>query len=100
MMGGLCFMVDSKMCIGVDIDKITGGSRVMARIGEDQYAYALEKKGCSEFNITGKAMKGFVLVTDEVIDMQKDLEYWGQLCLDFNPLAKLSKKKSKAKIRN
>lgn len=92
MMGGLCFMVDSKMCVGVDIDKNIGTSRIMARIGEDKYQQALQKNGCSEFNITGRAMKGFVFVSAEGIDMQKDLEYWIQLCLDYNPLAKSSKK--------
>ena len=94
MMGGLCFMVDNKMCIGVDIDKNTGTSRIMARIGEDNYQQALQKNGCSEFNITGRAMKGFVFVSAEGIDMRKDLEYWTQLCLDHNPFAKSSKKKS------
>lgn len=93
MMGGLCFMVDNKMCVGVDIDKTTGDSRIMARIGEDKYQQALQKNGCSEFNITGKAMKGFVFVSSEGIDMQEDLEYWVQLCLDYNPFAKSGKKK-------
>jgi len=39
-------------------------------------------------------MKGFVFVSADEIDMQNDLEYWIQLCLDFNPLAKSSKKKN------
>ena len=90
-MGGLCFMVDGKMCIGVDIDKKTRASRLMARIGKDKYEQALLKKGCSEFNITGRVMKGFVFVSEEGIDLDKDLEHWIQLCLDFNPLAKSSK---------
>ncbi|MBL4592961.1 MAG: TfoX/Sxy family protein [Flavobacteriales bacterium] len=95
MMGGLCFMVDEKMCIGVDIDKITGIPRIMGRVGEKAYEDALKKEGCSEFNITGRAMKGFVFVSAEGIDMQVDLEYWIQLCLDYNPLAKKSKKRNK-----
>ncbi|MCL6218173.1 TfoX/Sxy family protein [Zunongwangia pacifica] len=93
MMGGLCFMVNDKMCIGVDTEKTTGNARIMARIGENVYDNALKQKGCSEFNITGKAMKGFVFVSGEGIDTHKDLEYWVQLCLDFNPMAKASKKK-------
>ncbi|MEE9362347.1 MAG: TfoX/Sxy family protein [Cellulophaga sp.] len=93
MMGGLCFMVEDKMCIGVGIDKTKGTSRIMARIGEDEYPQALHKNGCSEFNITGKAMKGFVFVSEEGIDIQDDLEYWIQQCLNYNPFAKSSKKK-------
>jgi hypothetical protein len=93
MMGGLCFMVDNKMCIGVDIDKKTGIPRIMVRIGKDEYEQALLKKGCSEFNFTGRVMKGFVFVSNQGIDMQEDLEYWVQLCLNYNPLAKSSKRK-------
>lgn len=39
MFGGLCFMVDDKMCLGVVHDE------VMARIGVDAYEAALEKTG-------------------------------------------------------
>jgi len=94
MMGSLCFMVNEKMCIGVNIDKTTGTSRIVGRVGDKAYENALKKKICSEFNITGRAMKGFVYVSAEGIDMQEDLEYWIQLCLDYNPLAKKSKKKT------
>jgi len=92
MMGGLCFMVDQKMCVGINTDRTTGLPRFMGRIGEAVYNESLKKEGCSEFNITGKAMKGFVFVSAEGIDMQKDLEYWIQLCLDYNPFAKKSKR--------
>jgi hypothetical protein len=48
-------------------------------------------------DFTGKVLKGFLLVDPVGIDMQKDLEQWIQLCLDFNPKAKSSKKTSTAK---
>ena len=87
MFGGLCFMVDNKMCIGVMKDE------VMARIGLESYGMALEKSGCSEMNFTGRPMKGYVFLKDDAIDLDVDLEYWVQLALDFNPKAKASKKK-------
>ena len=96
MMGGLCFMVDDKMCMGLDTDKSNGRARMMARVGEDSYKSALEKEHCSGFIFTGRPMKGFVYVDSEGFDMQEDLEGWVQLCLDYNPLAKKSKKKKKA----
>lgn len=92
MMGGLCFMVDGKMCVGADKDKRTNKNRLMARLGEHVYEDALNKPGCSYMDITGKPLTGFVLVGEEAIDQDSDLEYWIQLCLDFNPLAKRSKK--------
>lgn len=91
MMGGLCFMVDAKMCMGIVKEEL------MARIGTDSYSDALTKPGCKEMNFTGRAMKGYVFVAPEAIDLDTNLEYWVQLCLDFNPLAKASPKKKKAK---
>lgn len=92
MMGGLCFMVDDKMCVGVDQDKRTAYNRLMARVGEHAYLEALKRPGCKPFDITGKALKGFVLVEEEAIDLDPELEYWVQLSLDYNPLARRSKK--------
>ncbi|OIQ39367.1 MAG: RNA methyltransferase [Bacteroidetes bacterium MedPE-SWsnd-G1] len=89
MFGGLCFMVDDKMCIGVTRDE------VMARIGVDAYEDALKKPGCKEMNFTGRPMKGYVFLSDDATDMESDLAYWIQLALDFNPLAKASKKGKK-----
>jgi len=93
MMGGLCFMVDEKMCFGMHIDKSSGQSFLMARVGLDQYEQALSKEHCSIMNFTGREMKGFVFITEEGIDTDKDLESWIQRCLNYNPQAKKSKKK-------
>jgi len=87
MMGGLCYMVDDKMCIGVVKNNL------MARIDPDIYEEALTKTGCKEMDFTSRSMKGFVFVEPRGIDLDEDLDYWVELCLDFNPLAKSSKKK-------
>ena len=87
MMGGLTFMIDDKMCVGIIKDDL------LARINPDIYESSLEKEGCKEMKFTGRPMKGFVLIEAEAIDDDADLDYWIQLCLDFNPLAKSSKKK-------
>ena len=87
MMGGLTIMVDNKICIGIVKNEL------MARIDPDIYENALQKKGCKEMNFTGRPMKGFVFIEPESIDMEDDLNYWVQLCLDYNPKAKSSKKK-------
>lgn len=91
MMGGLCFMVDDKMCVGIVKEQL------MARVGAENYEAALQKEGCKEMKFTGRPLKGFVFVEPDAIDMEKDLEYWVQLCLDYNPFAKSSKKKKKKK---
>jgi TfoX/Sxy family transcriptional regulator of competence genes len=89
MMGGLCYMVNDKMCAGVVKDQL------MARIGPEAYNSAIEKQGCRPMDFTGRPMKGYVFVKPEAIDMEKDLAHWLQLCLDFNPLAVSSKKRKK-----
>lgn len=97
MMGGLCFMVDDKMCFGMHIDKGTNSSLLMARVGLDNYKKALKKEHCMEMNFTGRSMKGYVFITEDGIDLDDDFNYWIQMCLDFNPIAKSSKKKSTKK---
>jgi TfoX/Sxy family transcriptional regulator of competence genes len=87
MMGGLCYMVEDKMCFGIVKDQL------MARIGPERYAEALKHEGVDEMNFTGRTMKGYVFVNSMAIDFDEALEYWIELCLAFNPLAKSSKKK-------
>ena len=87
MMGGLTFMVDNKMCVGIVKEDL------MARIGPEAYPHALKKEGCKEMKFTGRAMEGYVFIEPDAIDLDEDLSYWIQLSLDFNPLAKSSKKK-------
>lgn len=93
MMGGLIFMVDDKMCIGVDIDKESGEDRLMARIGEVAYQQALAEKGSREMDFTGKPMKGFVFISPDGFDTEEDLAFWIQKALDHNKDAKSSKKR-------
>ncbi len=95
MMGGLCFMVNEKMCIGIDTDK-RDKDRLMARIDPDIYEQALTKKGAGPMDITGRPMKGFVFIEEKGISSDKDLEYWVQLALDYNPKAKSSKKSKRS----
>ncbi|HYC85558.1 MAG TPA: TfoX/Sxy family protein [Chryseosolibacter sp.] len=87
MMGGLCFMVRDKMFMGVQKETL------MARIDPGDYEMALRKKGCREMDFTGRPMKGFVFLDPVAVDLDRDLEYWIQLCLAYNPKAKSSKKK-------
>ncbi len=93
MMGGLCFMVNDKMCCGIHFDKKKEMDLLMARIGPDAIDEAMKKEGCLPMDFTGRPMKGFVFVTPDGFDLDVDLEYWVQLCLDFNPLAKRSKRR-------
>jgi TfoX/Sxy family transcriptional regulator of competence genes len=87
MMGGVAFMVNQKMCVGIVKNDL------MARIDPEIYDEALEKPGCRPMDFTGKHMKGWVFIGPEGLQKIKDLEYWIGLALDFNLKAKSSKKK-------
>ncbi len=95
MFGGLCFMVDNKMCCGVHWDKKKETDLLMARIGEAASEDAMKRMGCHPMDFTGRPMRGYVFVTPDGYDLDEDLAYWIGLCVTFNPLAKASAKKKK-----
>ena len=90
MFGGLCFMVNDKMCIGVN------KGRIMVRFDPAMNDEIMEKEGARPMEFTGRTMKGFVFV-DEKILTKKKLTYWVKLALDYNKFAKSSKKKAAKK---
>ena len=94
MMGGLMFMVDEKMFCGIHYDKKRKTDLLMVRIGEEASIEASTKTGCHPMDFTGRPMKGFVFVDPTGFDLDDDLAYWIQLCINFNPLAESSKKKT------
>src|SRR5258706_3170016 len=87
MFGGLCFMVNDKMCVGVEKE------RLMIRLDPAKYDEALEKEGCTPMTFTGKEMKGYVFVNIDALNTKKKLEYWVRLALEYNSIAKASKKR-------
>jgi TfoX/Sxy family transcriptional regulator of competence genes len=89
MFGGLCFMVNDKMCIGVEKE------RLMIRLDPAVYEEVMEKDGCMPMDFTGRVMKGYVFVSADAVTTKKKLDYWVKLALEYNKIAKPSKKKRK-----
>lgn len=87
MFGGLCFMANDKMCVGVEKE------RLMVRLDPAKYDEVIEKEGCGPMNFTGKIMKGYVFVDIDALNTKSKLAYWIKLALEFNKIAKASKKK-------
>jgi TfoX/Sxy family transcriptional regulator of competence genes len=88
MMGGLIFMVNDKMCLGVMQDDL------MVRLAPEECEAALEKVGCHTLQFKGRAAKSLVLVDVEEIKGKRQLDQWVSLALAFNKVAKSSKKKA------
>ena len=77
MFGGLAFMVNGNMCVGVIKDLL------MARVGPDQYSESLTLPGTSEMDFTGRVMKGMVFVDQSVLGEDEQLKAWILRCLQF-----------------
>lgn len=86
MFGGVCYMVNNKMCVGVV------GDEMMCRIDPLKEEEALGRKGCRPMDFTGRPMKGYVFVNMEGLKRNTDFEYWLGLCLEFNKIARSSRK--------
>jgi TfoX/Sxy family transcriptional regulator of competence genes len=85
MFRGVCFMVNGKMCVCVGHDEL------MCRVAPEVFEEAIERNGCRAMMRNGKAVKGFVFVSEEGWKAKKDFNYWIKQCLDFNSLAKATK---------
>jgi TfoX/Sxy family transcriptional regulator of competence genes len=92
MFGGVCILVDDKMCSCVKTDKSSGEERLLCRIGEVEAAKALAEPNVGPMYNTDRSMKDFVYVSQEAFQGTGKLHKWLQLCLDYNPTAKSSKK--------
>ncbi len=89
MMGGLCFMVNEKMCVGAHED------RLMVRVDQEKIPHYLDQVGARPMDFTGRPMKSFLFIEGEGIDSESQLQYWLNEALAFNPKAKKSKKRKK-----
>jgi TfoX/Sxy family transcriptional regulator of competence genes len=87
MMGGLTFMVNDKMCVGIIKDEL------MCRIDPTLHEIEIEKNGCRTMDFTKRPMKGYIMIDDTGMSSQTDFDYWINLAIDFNKIAKSSKKK-------
>ena len=87
MMGGLTFMVNHKMCVGIIKDEL------MCRIDPALHDTVVEKHGCRTMDFTKRPMRGYILIEETGMRTPEEFEYWINLALEFNPRAKSSKKK-------
>ena len=89
MFGGLAFMDKEKMCLGVDKDDI------MLRCEPEMTDELLSKKGARPFDLTGKPMKGWLLVNAEGTSNKKDFDFWVKTAVEANKKATAAAKKKK-----
>lgn len=77
MFGGVGFLLNGNMLVGVWKDSL------IVRLGPDQYDDALKEPHVGEFDITGRAMKGWVMVSPGGIGEDSHLHEWIECALSF-----------------
>jgi TfoX/Sxy family transcriptional regulator of competence genes len=77
MFGGVGFLHHGNMLVGV------WKNSLIARLGPEQAAAALDEPNVVEFDITGRPMKGWVMVEPEGIETDEQLREWIEKSLGF-----------------
>lgn len=70
MFGGIAFLINGNMACGVHTDNL------IVRLDRADYDEALSRPGAAVFDLTGKPMKGWLLVTPDALEDDADLEAW------------------------
>ena len=77
MFGGVGFLLNGNLLVGVWKDSLC------VRLGPDQAEAALPEPHVKEFDITGRPMKGWVLVEPEGVEDDEQLSGWIQRAVVF-----------------
>ena len=75
--GGTCHLLNGNMLCGVHKD------RLILRLGPRAAEQAMSRPHVKPFDITGKPMKGWIMVALEGIDKDRDLEKYVTLAESF-----------------
>jgi hypothetical protein len=76
MFGGVGWLLNGNLCVGV------WKRSLIARIGKG-YSEALREPNVREFDITGKALKGWVMVEPAGVTTDDELREWVGRCVAF-----------------
>ena len=77
MFGGIAFLLDGKMFIGVAEDKL------MVRVGPEAHAKALAEPHALPMDFTGRPMKGYVFVAAAGVRTVAAVKKWTERALAF-----------------
>jgi len=98
MFGGLAFLVDGKMFIGIR------NSALMARVGPERHGDALAMPDVRVMDFTGRPMKGYVYIDPPAIADDRELHAWVSWCVEYvarlparKPLSDVSFQKKSAR---
>jgi hypothetical protein len=70
MFGGVGFMLNGNMACGVNKEDL------IVRVGPEQYEQAVMHPNTRPFDITGRPMKGWVMISPAGVNADEDLQDW------------------------
>lgn len=77
MFGGVCFLLNGNMLVAVWNDSL------IARLGIEQAIIALKEPDVRAMDLTGRPMKGWIIVEPDGIDSDRRLTHWIDLSTTF-----------------
>jgi hypothetical protein len=77
MFGGVCFMLNGNMCVGVHKEQL------IVRVGEEGAAALLRRAHVRRMDITGRPMKGWLMVAPAGVARKTDLVRYVNAALEF-----------------
>src|SRR5215204_6881943 len=77
MFGGVAFLLEGNMAVGLT------GDELMVRVGRDDSDDALARPHTRPFDMTGRPMKGWILVAQEGVVGESALGTWVTRCVRF-----------------
>ena len=93
MFGGLCFMLDGKMIVGVN------GTDLMVRVGKDGYGDALARPHVRPMDFTGTPLSGFVYVGPAGTRTAPAIAAWVERAIAFVATVPRAKRPAKPRPR-
>jgi TfoX/Sxy family transcriptional regulator of competence genes len=77
MFGGIAYLLNGNMAFALL------GDGLIVRCGPARHGECLAKEGASAFDLTGRVMKGWVVVSGDVLETERELRDWLNTGLDF-----------------
>lgn len=77
MFGGIGFLIHGNMCCGAH------GTSMIVRVDPDEYERTLAEAHARPFDLTGRPMKGWIMVGAAGVADDKSVAYWVEVALEF-----------------
>ncbi len=77
MFGGIAYLLNGNMACGIHKDHL------VVRVGKENYQESLNRKHVREFDITGRSMKGWIMILPKGYENDDELKFWVKKGIDF-----------------